>query len=379
MGTAMPMRKLGIRMAALDLVVLGDLESERRKDVQYIIDKVKGITDMLQDIVWGLVEGVIFCQIKKATSPSGGPVFVVPNFFGGVSRKDKAGGPITWDGENLYRTKRTNPQVATPDQHAANLPRDQFLVFRPGAGSNPEGDPWFGLVMLEIAEALAENRQNSDAYRKRHGKIYHVIEKKLDKGIAANRQSILKSILQRGFKQDADGNTLSARTPSLPGEGPNQFFGMPVGDMFKLLEPSGATWQFLLDDRRESKAEAHQFVLGQLLTSETRDSGAAGSSFVQLSAEDMFLSAPAQSLAQAFNNDVLPWILRNNPDISPLAPGEEEVSFEFRSLGRRPEDIAEIEAEFGEGSAGPEDEINSVTNILPGGPGSGTGAPSGVA
>lgn len=366
MGTAMPMRRLGVRLSTLDLVAVGDVNSERRKAYQLIMDCAIGLPDMLQDIVWGLVEGVIFCQIFKASTPAGKPVFIVPNFLRGVSRKEAAGGPITWDGENLYRVRRINPHVDSTDQQHANLPREKFMVFRPGAGSNPQGDPWIGLVLLDLAEQLAENKENSNAYRKRHGKIYHIIEKKMGRTKAAHRQSILNSIVQRAFKQDADENTLTTEIPSIDGNRTNQFFGMPVGDALKLLEPSGQTWQFLLDDRREIKAEALQFILGQILTTETRDSGAAGSSMVHLSGEDKFIAAPARSLEVTINSDLRSWIDRANPDIPKLQPGEEEIYYEFRSRGRRPEDLAELERlddpEFAEAA-----DITSIGDAFEGG------------
>jgi hypothetical protein len=366
MGTAMPMRRLGVRISTLDLVAVGDVNSERRKAYQFIMDKSIGLSDMLQDIVWGLVEGVIFCQMFKAASPAGGPVFIVPNFLRGLSRKEAAGGPITWDGEKLYRVRRINPNVDHTDQHEAVLPRDKFFVWRPGAGSDPQGDPWIGLVMLDLAEQLGENKENTNAYRKRHGKIYHIIEKQMNRTKAADRGSILKSLVNRAFKQNAAGEDVTDQIPAIGDDKFNQFFGLPVGDALKLLEPSGATWQFLLDDRKEIKAEALQFIVGQLLTTDSRDSGGTGSSLVHLAGEDKFVAAPARSLQVPFNTDVRDWIDRNNPDIPKLLPGEEEIFYEFRSRGRRPEDIAELERLDNDEFANQAD-ITSIGDALDGG------------
>ncbi len=313
-----PIDKLGSRIAALDLVVVGD--GERAEAIQEIIDFSVGTPTLIKFMCWAYVEGVIFNQIKMAEAVEDGKGWIYPNFLGGGRHKANAGGTLLWDGNRVVKERQNNSPAPNSEQHApaAEFDRSHFVIFRPGHGANPEGDFELPRVLLNLAKDYELCQKNLRAYADRHGLPREIVKKDMQKIAALRAQSELSGYAN-SVAQAKAGQTL----------------GINAKDTIELLEPSGTTWQFLIEYKKELAGDAHKLILGQTLTSDTKDSGPAGSSQVHMTEEDRYVHCAAKEIADTLNRDLLPWILRYNPDIPLLTEGEREVYLQFQPEGER--------------------------------------------
>jgi hypothetical protein len=286
-ATAFPIKKLALRLSTFQLRVVGD--SKRAEQVQEIIDAIPHLGPSIKALVWGNVEGVIFGWL---TAENNGKWFV-PTID--VRPKAKAGGILEWDGTCVVQRARTSNTESDPKVIAAQkLPRNRVVVYRPSFSANPEGDTDLAWMLFRLAEVYEELSKNMAYYTKRYGAPWEIFKKSMDKANAAAARSAA--------------NTAAEKMASLPHQG----LTMSAADTLGLVEPTGATWGFLIQYEALCRKLTHQLILQNSLTSETSDTGPAGSSTVHADEEDQAVQSVADSLSEALTQDLLPFIELQN-------------------------------------------------------------------
>lgn len=306
-------QKLGQRTAALDLVAVG--EGDRAEAMQDIIDQANGVPEMVTWATWARLEGVRYMQLKKMASREGSEIMVVPDFIGGGRKKQNAGGSLQWDGTTIMQKQETTGVV---HRKSAELPRNDFMIIRPGAGGNPEGDLELGVACWRIARSWTNASNNMDKFVDLHGVPMRIINRKLDKVRPDQVQGLLTSAATQLALQQHD-----------------QAFAMSSDDLISLLQPKGRPLQDMVEYAVYLEGVVDQLILLNTLTSNTSDSGPAGSSSVHLSEEDKAVLFNGHLIAQALNADLIPWIHRMNPDLPELGEDEQEVYYQFQPMGQR--------------------------------------------
>jgi len=294
--------KRGIRIAKLNWTVIGD--GKRADAIREIISQVRNWTDMIKWLNWADVDGVRFMQIKSAPARDGGEPYIVPDFFMGGRKKFKAGGDIQWDGRKLVRVQRTTGQATV---ETAKLPAWQFIIHRPGAGSNPEGDSNIGIATYRIAYSWEEALKNTDAYMELFGVPIRVFKGKMDK-VRADQVS--------GLLQDRAARLKLLKT--------NKQLVLSDEEMLDLIEPKGQGFADMIEYARYLEGLLDQLFLANQLTSSVTESNRTGDTGVHLSEESEAIYAGAMQIAEALNRHLLPWIVRKNPNLPELADGEFE-------------------------------------------------------
>jgi hypothetical protein len=306
-----PVKKLGERIAAMDLKVVGP--AERSAAIQKIIKQAYCLPDAIKFLVWGYLMGVVFVQISKGVTREGPDIFTVPDFMGGARHKWKAGGTYAWDWKRIMKQQDDETVAATWDVTKEQEVRiEDHIIFRPGIGSSPEGDLDLAYAVFRLAERYELISKNIDAYADRHGLPREIIKKEMNQVAAANAAAVRNN---------------AARSVANLTSG--QAVGLSVKEALEYLEPSGTTADFLLESLTEVYGEVHRLILNQDLTSSTKGAGPAGSSQVHLAEEEIAVQTAARQIAECFNRYLLPWILRENEDIPELPEGEDECYIEF--------------------------------------------------
>lgn len=313
-------RKLGIRTAGLDLVVVG--EGARAEALQEIIDQAEGKQEMVEWNTWAQIEGVRYIQIKQKASREGGPIWVVPTFIGGGRKKQKAGGDLQWDGTRIMSVQKT---TGVTHRAPEELPREQFMICRPGCGSNPEGDLELGVSAYRLAFDWNEVRKSQGKYTELFAVPMRIIQRKLDS---------MRPDQIRGF--------LSASVEQLQLQQNDRAIGLSQDDIIKLLQPQGRPLLDMTDYKKSIETALSVLILLNALTSDTADSGPAGSSTVHLSEENDAVRHNAHIVLQPLNRDLLPWIYQHNPDLPELAQGESAPFLEMQPMGNRESDKTAI-------------------------------------
>ena len=285
--------KLSQRAQQYELKAAGE-DSEYKEWLQENINQAEDLQAMVDWMTWANYDGARFCQMFRKSAPDGITPMIVPSFHGGGRIKSSAGGTIAWDGVRLVEIQqfsfvggRTEPK---------ELPIREFVIHRPGAGSNPEGDLYAALAMITLAEDYDDSRLNLRNYIK----LYGTPAKLIKKDLANARPTEVDMILQRGkevAKKIVAGSTASFNK----------------ADIIELLEPKGHGVDDLLSALRYYEGVADQFILLNLLTSDTRESGAAGSSQVHKTEEDIAVVVNLKRIAASMNRHVIPWINFWNP------------------------------------------------------------------
>lgn len=301
---AYPVRKLGTILSSRRLVAVParkghPADVQRAGIVQAILDRMTRLDVAIKDLVWGLVEGVIFGWITGEVQDG----MVVPSVS--VRRKAKAGGILEWDGQRVVQRSRpffmggAGDAEAAGDAAAKELPRHRVVVWQPGNDGNPEGDTELGWQLYQLAEEAQQQRKNRIRYADRHGLPWELLLREL-----------------KDMRSTKVGSALQSGADALK-RLPHQGMSMSLQDIVKLVEPSGTTWQFLRDYDVAIAKEAHQYVLLNTLTSNTADTGPTGSSEVHGDQQAKLETAVARSMAQAFTSDLLPFVeFYNQPSLA---------------------------------------------------------------
>lgn len=236
----------------------------------------------------------------------------------GGRRKWRAGphngvGTLAWDGVRLMRVESVNNGIpsygATPeDREAAELDKAQFVIFRPGGGSSPEGEHDIGLACYDTATAWRDAMKNA----KRYVEIYGVPMRAYEKRMSKTRPTNVATSMRTGV------DALNAMEGGNPAS-------LPEGDMIRLFQPQGSALTDLWNHMDQLAAVVWTLFLAQSLTQTTMDSGPTGSSTVSLSEKQIAILADAQRHAEALNAQWVPWAAELNAEaLPPLAEGEEE-------------------------------------------------------
>lgn len=295
--------KRGIRIAKLNWGVIGN--GARADAYREIIEQAKSWTDMIKWLNWADVDGARFMQIKSSQAREGSTEpWVVPDFWMGGRKKFKAGGDIQWNGRSLVRVRRaTGVATAQP----AYLPQWQFIIHRPGAGSNPEGDSSIGIAVYRIAHAWEEALKNTEAYMELFGIPIRVFKARFGKIRPDQVTGVMNSVADRLklMKENKQGVLADE-------------------EIIDLIEPKGQGFKDMIEYAKYLEGLLDQLFLSNVLTSKVDDAGRTGDTSVHLSEEGESIYAGAMQIAETLNRCLIPWIERKNPDLPELADGEFE-------------------------------------------------------
>lgn len=301
-------RKAGQRVCKLDWQVKGG-NPARAAAFKEIFEQAIGWPGYFTWQTWALFEGYRVMQIKEAQAKEGR--WTVPDWRLGGRRKWKAGptdgkGTVHFDGETLASVQEV---TALEIKKSEALPRDEFVIFRPGAGSNPEGDFELPLIAYDIAKDWKNGRLNASKYVE----IYGVPMRGYEKNIEKMRPGAVEGVLEA-----ARDKVQQLKTGSV--------IALPSGDKLTLFEPQGHALADLWGHMRELAGIVWQLILFTKLTQDTADAGPTGSSSVGLSEEDAAMLVLGMEHAEALNTDFVPWADARN-ELPPLGEDEHECYF----------------------------------------------------
>jgi len=295
--------KRGARIAKLNWSIVGN--GARADAYREIIDQVRGWVDMIKWLSWADIDGARFMQIKSAQAREGSKhPWIIPEFWMGGRKKFKAGGDIQWNGRSLVRVQRT---TGVSNTTPAYLPQWQFIIHRPGAGSNPEGDSSLGIAVYRIAFAWEEAMKNIDAYMEMFGVPIRVFKANFGK-----------------IRPDQITSTMTSVVDRLKLMKENKQGVITDGEMLELLEPKGKGFTDMIEYTKYLEGLLDQIFLANQLTSSVSDAGRTGDTSVHLHEESEAVYCAAMQLAESLNRSLIPWIARKNPDMPDLADGEFE-------------------------------------------------------
>lgn len=310
--TAIEKRARGI--AKLDWTVQGG-NPARAEAFKEWFDGCVGWPAYFAWMEWAHAEGYRVHQIKKYEGEES-KKWTVADWRMGGRRKWKAGatdgkGTVHWDGTRLSSVKqiRTTPLGPMVDLDPQELPRNEFALYRPGSGSNPEGDMDLMLILLDIATDWKTGRLNASKYVEIYGVPIRGYEKNLE-----------------NMRPGAVTGTMDAIAAKISAVKAGGTVAMPTGDALKLFQPQGSALTDLWSHMRELAGLVWLLLLDNKLTQDTADAGGTGSSTVGLSEKDIAILVAAMGQAEVINTDIVPWAVENN-DFPPLADGEEECYF----------------------------------------------------
>lgn len=295
--------KRGARIAKLNWSIIGN--GARADAFREIIDQARGWVDMLKWLSWADIDGTRFMQIKSAQAREGSTQpWIIPEFWMGGRKKFKAGGDIQWNGRSLVRVQRT---TAAANTSPAYLPQWQFIIHRPGAGSNPEGDSSLAVAVYRIAYAWEEAMKNTEAYMELFGIPIRIFKANFGK-----------------IRPDQITDTMESVVGRLKLMKENKQGVITDGEMLDLLEPKGKGFTDMIEYAKYLEGLLDQIFLANQLTSSVSDAGRTGDTGVHLNEESESIYCSAMQLAESLNRHLFPWIARKNPDMPELADGEFE-------------------------------------------------------
>lgn len=300
--------KLATRISKLDWTVQGG-NAMRREWFAKKFDEALDFPGLVQSAVWMISEGARYAQIKPA--PARSDMTISWDFHGCERIKEKAGGRIHNDGVNLYEVQGF-PAIG-PSRPPKLLPKEEFIEFRWGSTSNPEGDTTLGVLLVNIAIAWWDALHRAK--------------------LSAKAAGIPITIIEHDFKQmraDRVAGRINANTNAIKtAQATGGVVGLDAAAKARILAPTPGMLADVWLHLDKLYAMVQQAVLQNTLTTNTADSGPAGSSTVHLSEEDAAVLVIAMKIAEPFNRRAVPLLARWNEgfDIPPLADGEEECYF----------------------------------------------------
>lgn len=285
-ATAQPVQHLGVMMAGRKIQVVSE-NAEFAEILQTrCVDRMRGVSDAIQFMAWAVVEGVRFCHINGEYDDSD---WVIPTLVNGGRRKDKAGGPMLWDGADGIVSKRLDrgaALVSYEETEPASYPRHEWMVWRPGGGDNPEGDTDLGYRLYRLARIYQDSMKSLMVYLERYGIPVTVVKAQLE-GLGPDDAAQVLTNAARKAAQMKRGNTV----------------GLDAAQTMDFINPDGTAWQLLIESLRHVGAEAHKAVLMNSTTSDPQAVGPdqRGSSDVHKSVEE----AVVEQYCNSFNDTAL--------------------------------------------------------------------------
>lgn len=305
---AQPMNKKARRIGMMTPVVVG--RGKRCEQLQEIIDQTRGMPDALEYLAWAEPEGWRGIWINGYAVESRG--FVAPDLLGGGIDRYQVGGVAVWDGwteDNIARVE----QSAQPDSDkasAALVDRSRVILFRPGAGMSPEGDTDKAWQLYLIAEAASLLDKAQRVYAERHSIPREILKQMTD----ALRPDEFQSVLQSAADKLAAVNAYNISA-------------MSSEQILEYLEPSGMTWQFLVEYRRQLESRASKILLDEDTTGNSAATGPAVSSKnSQMQLEVAALSL-AKKLCEPLTHDLLGWIEKTNSGYLARLKSDEPIPY----------------------------------------------------
>lgn len=319
-----PMSKLARGVGSMVPAVVG--AGKRRDMLQKIVDHTYGFGDMMEWLAWAHVEGVRFAWLKAkwVEDFDNGKGAWIPDFRGCGRMKVTAGGHYTWEGWHSDVVGKISElgAIAPTDSkeresaQAATFERERVLVFRPGAGDNPEGDLDVTLQLYLLADAAQELDKFMRLYQERYSVPREVFKKILDR-LRPDEYSTVMGNTAAKIRQ-ADHARLR--------------MAMSDSETIEMIEPKGMTWQFLTECRTLLEARGHKLLTGEDISS--GGAGKAGERGGHTGGENQFNSTKlslARKVAEALNNDWLPFVEAANEHLLPrLRTGEDRPTIELR-------------------------------------------------
>lgn len=316
-----PMHKFAERLAGMQLTVVGS--GKRRDKLQEIVDRTSGVGDMLYWLAYARIEGVRFVRKRAVLDESDG--LFIGDFRGCGARKWKAGGNLYWAGwqadveepnrsiGKLEELSNGDPEDKI-DAEGAWYERKDWIVFRPGSGTNPEGDTELTYQLF----LLAESAQLLDKAMRIYADRYALPRELLKQMIDALRPDEKLTLLKSGASKLAASN---ARKRS----------SMSAETVIELIEPKGTTWEFLTSYRSLMERRAHRLVFGEDITSGGQESGDRGGREQGNKQAFAAVTSFGKRIADTLTEEWLPWIAELNKDELPeLADGEPTPYLDIR-------------------------------------------------
>ncbi len=300
-------RKLAVRTAKLNWTIVG--KGERADAMKEIFGQIKNWGDFIEWMTWALIEGVRFYQIKTAEArPGSKEAWKIPDFFMGGRLKEKAGGSIVWEGGDTLKMKQETGGAVVV-QNPQELPIEQFVIHRPGGGSNPEGDLWLGAALFNsVGKAHPRAITAGDLYMRLFGIPAIMAGAKIDKMRPDRIQAML---------EDKATKALAA----MDNRGSAKAIGLSNEDTIKLLSADPAGLTGIVEWLRYLESIADDLLAFGVLTSSSGIADAARTGNTQTHSDegDDAAFANGVQIAETFNRYVMPWIVRKNPDLPELA------------------------------------------------------------
>jgi len=310
-AVAFPMEKLATLLATRKLTVVCQENPNFAKDVQrYCVDHILGATDAIKWLSWGIIEGVRFMFIDAYAVRD----WYVPTLRGGGEKKVKADGLITWDGgQNIVSRRQLVGGAMTPpeDAEAKQYERHRWMVYRPGAGSNPEGDTDLAYRLYRIAYQSLELDKSWAAYAERYGLPVPVFKEMVRLGASDEASQAM-----------SDG----ARKAALLKRG--AAVGLTADQALDFINPDGTAWGFLIEASREYEARAHKAILLNTTSSAPQSVGPdqRGSSDIHKSEEELAVEALALSMKDTCLRDLQAFIeVANSERLREIARANSET------------------------------------------------------
>lgn len=309
-----PLSKFCERMSGMSLTVVGT--GKRRDKLQEIVDAAIGVGDALAWLSGAKVEGVRFLQHRAVLDEK--REMYIPDFRGCGARKWKAGGTMYWRG---WAADQENPKesLGKLEEQAANSdPEDKesakpkwynrkdFTVFRPGAGTNPEGDTD---IILEFF-LLAESARLLDKAMRVYADRYQLPREMLKEMIDKLRPDELSSRMRTGAAKIKQSDARQRMT-------------MGAETVIELLEPKGTTWQFLTEYRTILEKRAYRLIFGEDLSLGGGSDGDRGGKEQGAKESYSGIVSFGRKIADALTTDWFEWLQELNDEFLPKLKGDE--------------------------------------------------------
>jgi hypothetical protein len=294
----------------------GEASTQTRAEaIAEIWDQIPAKLEMFEHFVGSLLDGTRFQQIKtiRPDDPSNrsGGKWAVPDLYMGQRHRYNAGGDMEWDGANtLVQVERTTGEAT---RKTTRLPIDQFMVHRPGPGSNPEGDLDLGVA---VYNAVVYPWNNAVTSTELWVRIFGVPATLMGANTKKARPDKVNSILTDRAKKMQMAMGEQGSVTALSNE-----------ELVNLLQADPNGLNGMVQYMQYKEALMDDVLTMAALTSSAGVSQAnrTGDTSEQKDNEDEAAFAAGVQIAHTINKYLLPWILRKNPNIPPLAEGEEEV------------------------------------------------------
>ena len=331
---AYPMQKFAERLSGMTLTVVGT--GKRRDKLQEIINAASGVGDMLAWFAYAKIEGVRFMS-HRATFDEKSEMFI-PDFRGCGARKWKAGGTMYWEGWEADQ-ERPEKAIGKLEEQSLGDARDKdsaapkwfdrkdWTVFRPGAGTSPEGD----LDLIKQFYLLAESAQLLDKAMRVYADRYQL------------PREMLKEMIDK-LRPDEYVSRMSAGAAKIKQSNSRQRMTMGAETVIELLEPKGTTWGFLTEYRAILEKRSYRLIFGEDLSLGGGEGGDRGGKELGNKEATSSIVAFGNRIADCLTEDWLPWVEQVNDAILPkLKSSEPRPYLELRPVADKQKmSIAEL-------------------------------------